>query len=130
MLQDLELSYDAHLNINEHCKRKGINFLSTAFDLDSINLLQKFNPQYWKIPSGEITNLPYLRHIGAFAQPVFLSTGMSNLGDIESALTILEEAGTNRNSITVLHCTSEYPAPLNEVNLRALLLFLMLLVFL
>ena len=98
----------------------GIEFLSTAFDHDSIELLSTLKIQRWKIPSGEITNLPYLRKIGCLKQPVILSTGMASLGEIESAIDVLEQAGAIRNQITVLHCTTEYPAPLDEVNLCAM----------
>lgn len=120
MLQRLQLSREDHLRLIDYCNRIGIEFLSTAFDAVSIDLLSFLKIQRWKIPSGEITNLPYLRKIGCFKQPVILSTGMANLGEIEAAIDVLEEAGTNRNQITVLHCTTEYPAPLDEVNLRAM----------
>ena len=103
-----------------HCQACGIEFLSTAFDLASIDLLASLNLRRWKIPSGEITTLPYLRKLGSLKQSVILSTGMANLGDIEAAIDVLEEAGTCRDQITVLHCTTEYPAPLDEVNLRAM----------
>ena len=120
MLQKLELTPEHHVQLIDHCKCCDIGFLSTAFDPVSIDLLASLNLQHWKIPSGEITNLPYLRKIGSLKQPVILSTGMANLGDIEAAIDVLEQAGTSRNQITVLHCTTEYPAPLNQVNLRAL----------
>ena len=120
MLQKLELTPDQHLQLVYHCRDYGIEFLSTAFDPASIDLLSSFNLQRWKIPSGEITNLLYLRKIGSLKQPVILSTGMANLGDIEAAIHVLEQAGTNRDHITVLHCTTQYLAPLDEVNLRAM----------
>lgn len=120
MLQKLELTPEEHLQLIDHCQACGIEFLSTAFDPVSIVLLTSLNLQRWKIPSGEITNLPYLRTIGSLKQPVMLSTGMANLGEIESAIDALEQAGSSRNNITVLHCTTEYPAPLDEVNLRAM----------
>ena len=120
MLQKLELTPEQHLQLIDHCRGCGIEFLSTAFDPVSIDLLASLNLQHWKIPSGEITNLPYLRKIGSLKQPVILSTGMANLGDIEAAIDVLEHAGTIRDQITVLHCTTEYPAPLDEVNLRAM----------
>ena len=116
MLQNLELTFEQHLHLIDYSHSRDIEFLSTAFDLGSIDLLNSFNPQRWKIPSGEITNLPYLRKIGSFKQPVILSTGMATLGEIESAIDVLERAGTNRCQISVLHCTTEYPAPLDEVN--------------
>ena len=120
MLSLLELNLDNHLQLIEYCDHSGIEFLSTAFDHQSVELLSKLKLKRWKIPSGEITNLPYLRLIGSHGQPVILSTGMSDLGDIESALSALEVAGTSRNLVTVLHCTTEYPAPPQEVNLRAM----------
>ena len=120
MLQKLELNPEQHLRLIDHCKARGIEFFSTAFDLGSIDLLASLCLQRWKIPSGEITNLPYLRKIGSIKQPVILSTGMANLGEIEAAINVLEQAGTSRVQITVLHCTTEYPAPLDEVNLRAM----------
>lgn len=120
MLQQLELPYEHHLHLVRHCRKSGIEFLSTAFDLPSIELLASLKLKRWKIPSGEITNLPYLRQIGAQGQPIILSTGMANLGEIEAALAVLQQAGTPRNRITVLHCTSAYPTPPNEVNLRAM----------
>jgi len=120
MLKRLELHADQHEDLIDYCHYCGIEFLSTAFDSRSIELLSSFKLKRWKIPSGEITNLPYLRLIGSYGQPVILSTGMSSLGDIEAALAVLEQAGTSRNQITVLHCTTEYPAPPEEVNLRAM----------
>lgn len=120
MLQKLELTPEHHLRLIAHCKACGINFLSTAFDAVSIDLLASLNLQCWKIASGEIINLPHLRKIGVLQKPVILSTGMANLGEIEAAIDVLEQAGTSRDQITVLHCTTEYPTPLNEVNLRAM----------
>ena len=120
MLKRLELQADDHYKLIDYCHNRNIDFLSTAFDFSSIELLSRLNLKYWKVPSGEITNLPYLRLIGSQGKPVILSTGMSNLGEIESALSVLESAGTPRSNITVLHCTTEYPAPLNDVNLRAM----------
>lgn len=120
MLQQLELTPEQHLQLIDHCRGCGIEFLSTAFDPVSIYLLASLNLKHWKIPSGEITNLSYLRKIGSLKQPVILSTGMANLGEIEAAIDVLEQAGTSRDQITMLHCTTEYPAPLDEVNLRAM----------
>jgi N,N'-diacetyllegionaminate synthase len=120
MVRKLELQPWCFEKICDYCKDNGIEFLSTPFDSPSIKLLASLNISRWKIPSGEITNLPYLRQIGAQGQPVILSTGMANLGEIESALAVLEQAGTPRSQITVLHCTTEYPAPPEEVNLRAM----------
>ena len=120
MLQKLELTFEQHLQLIDYSQACGIEFLSTAFDSGSIDFLTSCKLKRWKIPSGEITNLPYLRKIGALNQSVILSTGMATLGEIESAIDVLERAGTCRDQITVLHCTTEYPAPLDEVNLRAI----------
>lgn len=120
MLQKLELTPEHHLELIDHCQACGIEFLSTAFDPFSIDLLASLTLPRWKVPSGEITNLPLLRKIGSFRQSVILSTGMANLGEIEEAIDVLVHAGSRRDQITVLHCTTEYPAPLDEVNLRAM----------
>lgn len=120
MLQRLELTRDAHVELIDHCRSRGIAFLSTGFDVDSVNMLVELGQSTFKIPSGEITNLPYLRHIGRLGGDVILSTGMATLGDVEAALFALESAGTPRSRTTVLHCTTEYPTPMNEVNLRAM----------
>ena len=120
MLRQLELKPEQHVRLINYCQQKGIEFLSTPFDAPSIELLASLQLKRWKIPSGEITNLPYLRHIGIQGQPVILSTGMASLGEIEAALAVLEKAGTSRCQITVLHCTTEYPAHPVEVNLRAM----------
>jgi N,N'-diacetyllegionaminate synthase len=95
-------------------------FLSTPFDHDSIDLLISFEMPIFKIPSGEITNLPYLRHIGRLGKEVILSTGMANLNEVQDALEVLIKAGTSKEKITVLHATTEYPCPIGEVNLRAM----------
>jgi N,N'-diacetyllegionaminate synthase len=120
MLKRLELTSQMHDELIVHSARRGIEFFSTAFDLQSLDYLMSLGMKRIKIPSGEITNLPYLRRIGGFAKPVILSTGMSNLADIEAALEVLERAGTPRSQIVVLHCNTEYPAPMNEVNLKAM----------
>ena len=120
MLSRLELSEVDHLELIAHCKRCGIKFLSTGFDVQSINFLAGLGQDLFKVPSGEITNLPYLRHIGRFGKLIYLSTGMSTLGDVEAALNTLVKAGTPRSNITILHCTTEYPAPIEEVNLMAM----------
>ena len=121
MLKKLELDYDDYLQLVDYCKVRKIGFLSSAFDHESLDFLASLKPSLWKIPSGEITNLPYLRKVSSFCQPVLLSTGMSNLSDIESAIRVFEDAGMSRRDITLLHCTTEYPAPLIEVNLNAML---------
>lgn len=120
MLQKLQLTSKQHCKLIDFCQACGIEFLSTAFDAASIDFLISLNLRRWKIPSGEITTLPYLRKIGSLNQPVILSTGMATLGEIEAAIDVLEEVGTSRGQVTLLHCTTEYPAPVNEVNLRAL----------
>lgn len=120
MLRRLELSPEMHQELFEHCAKSHIGFFSTGFDNESIDLLLSLGQSHFKIPSGEITNLPYLRHVGRLGKAVILSTGMATLGDIEAAITVLEQAGTPRANITVLHCTTEYPTPMAEVNLRAM----------
>ena len=120
MLKKLELTIDQHYQLIACCEANGIEFLSTAFDDRSIDLLSSLNLNRWKIPSGEITNLPYLRKIGSLKNNLILSTGMANLGEIEAALNVLLKASTPRSKICILHCTTEYPAPIDEVNLRAL----------
>lgn len=118
MIKRLELDYDKHEELMNYCKSKGILFLSSPFDLDSIDLLENLGLEIFKIPSGEIINLPYLRKIGSLRKKVILSTGMSTLGDIEKALDILKVEGTT--DITVLHCNTEYPTPMKDVNLSAM----------
>ncbi len=120
MLQQLELSRHDHFLLIEHCKKCGIKFLSTAFDLESIEFLHSLNLDLWKIPSGEITNLPYLRSIAQKGGRVIMSTGMCDLSDIEAALKVLTSNGTPEENITLLHCNTEYPTPWNDVNLRAM----------
>ncbi len=120
MLARLELSHDMHKKIIAHCKKQKIKFLSSAFDIESVDLLSKLGQKIFKIPSGEITNAPYLKHLGGVAKSIILSTGMSNIKEIKDAIKILESKGLDRKDITVLHCTSEYPAPLNEINLNAM----------
>ena len=120
MLRRLELSNEAHHELIAHCEARGIGFFSTGFDVESVDFLASLGQDKFKIPSGEITNLPYLRNMARYGREIILSTGMSTLGDIEAALEALEQAGTPRSKITVLHCTTEYPTPMNEVNLRAM----------
>ena len=120
MLKKLELSQADHRILFEYCREKGVSFLSTAFDFESIDFLATLKPDLWKIPSGEITNYPYLKRIAQFRKPVILSTGMSTLGEITAAMNVLEEFGLSRNQITVLHCNTEYPTPMCDVNLRAM----------
>lgn len=120
MLKKLELSYEDHLELMQHCSSRNIQFLSSPFDTESIGMLKEFGIILWKIPSGEITNLPYLEAIGALKQEVILSTGMSDLNEIKKAVAVLEDAGTPKARIKVLHCNSEYPTPFEDVNLRAM----------
>ena len=120
MIKKLELDENAHRVLMSYCKDKESMFLSTPFDHDSIDLLISFEMPIFKIPSGEITNLPYLRHIGSLGKEVILSTGMANLDEVQDALEVLIKAGTSKVKITVLHATTEYPCPIDEVNLCAM----------
>lgn len=120
MLRRLELTAEMHNELIAHCAMRNISFFSTAFDIESVNLLVSLGQNHFKIPSGEITNLQYLRHIGQLGKSVIMSSGMATLGEIEAAIDVLERAGTPRHNITVLHCTTEYPTPMAEVNLNAM----------
>ena len=121
MLRKLELTREMHEELIARCAERGIAFFSTGFDAESVDMLVTLGVDSFKVPSGELTNLPYLRHIGSFGRDVILSTGMAVLGEVEAAIAALEEAGTPRSRITVLHCTTEYPTPMADVNLRAML---------
>lgn len=121
MLKKLELDVATHHELISYCNSKNIMFLSTPFDHDSIELLNDLGLEIFKIPSGEITNLPYLRHIGSLGKKVILSTGMADIGEIEDALDVLIEAGTSKDNITVLHANTMYPTPMEDVNLKAML---------
>ncbi|RDV16121.1 N-acetylneuraminate synthase [Pontibacter diazotrophicus] len=121
MLKRLELSEQHHYELQEYANQKGIKFLSTGFEHDSINFLDELGLDFFKIPSGEITNKPYLKHVAGKGKPVVLSTGMASLKEIDEALEVLEEAGLQREDITVLHCNTEYPTPIEDVNLKAML---------
>ncbi len=120
MLRSLELSYEDFRTIALYCKEIGIGFLSTPFDEESIDFLVSLGIDYIKVPSGEITNLPYLRHIAATGIPTIISTGMCDITDIEKALKVFKEAGYSADKLTLLHCTTEYPTPMHDVNLRAI----------
>ena len=120
MLRRIVLSHDEQRELYQYCNQVGANYFCTAFDLPSIELLKDLKATIWKIPSGEITNFPYLRAIGQTKQPVILSTGMANIQEIEQTINTLVRFGTPREDITLLHCTTEYPAPKNEVNLKAM----------
>lgn len=120
MIRKLELDEQTHRDLQRYCSAKQIMFLSTPFDHDSIVLLNDLGINIFKIPSGEITNLPYLQHVGGLGKEVILSTGMADLREVEDALKVLIRAGTPKEKITVLHATTEYPCPMNEVNLQAM----------
>jgi N,N'-diacetyllegionaminate synthase len=121
MLKNLELSHEDHLSLIDYCNQKSIKFFSTAFDVDGINYLDNLGLDQFKIPSGEMTNYPYLRAIAQKNKPIILSTGMGALGEIEEALKVLLEFGAKRKDITILHCNTEYPTPMEDVNLKAML---------
>jgi len=121
MIKKLELDRKTHEELIDYCKTKDIQFLSTAFDHKSIELLAELNIPLFKIPSGEITNLPYLRHIGKMGKPIIMSTGMSTLDEVQNALNILIESGAGKEQITILHCNTEYPTPMEDVNLKAMI---------
>ena len=120
MLRNLELRDENYYELIKHCEDVNIEFLTTAFDLESLSLIEKFNLSRFKIPSGEINNYPYLRMIGNMKLPIILSTGMSELGEIRNAINVLGEFGTAQKDLTILHCTTEYPAPFIDINLNAM----------
>jgi len=120
MIKKLELDLDTHRQLILHCQQCKIMFLSSPFDLDSIRMLYELDLKIFKIPSGEITNLPYLREIGRLGKPVILSTGMSDMDEIEATIKILYSAGLKEKDLTILHCNTEYPTPMVDVNLRAM----------
>ncbi|MCX6122137.1 MAG: N-acetylneuraminate synthase [Ignavibacteriales bacterium] len=120
MARKLEFDIKDHRTLINYCKQKGIRFLSTPFDLESIQMLADLGLGMIKVPSGEITNLPYLRALGRLCKPVIMSTGMADLGEIEDALNILIDSGTSTSEITLLQCNTEYPTPYPDVNLRAM----------
>jgi N,N'-diacetyllegionaminate synthase len=121
MIKRLELDTNTHKELLGYCDSRNIMFLSTPFDHDSIDMLDNLGMQIFKIPSGEITNLPYLQHIGRLNKEIILSTGMANIGEIEAALDILINSGTSKDKITILHANTEYPTPMQDVNLNAML---------
>lgn len=120
MLKKLELSADDHHKIMEHCRRRCIRFLSTAFDLESVEMLHNLRLDLWKIPSGEITNYPYLRKIAGYNETVVMSTGMCSVEDIRMAMKALVDNGQDPEKVTLLHCNTQYPTPMEDVNLRAM----------
>jgi N,N'-diacetyllegionaminate synthase len=120
MLRRLELTNEMHAEIIDYCNRCQIKFLSTGFDIDSVNYLESLGQNIIKIPSGEITNKPYLRHIGSRGKKVIMSSGMASMAEIGAAIDVLLQAGMSLNDLTVLHCTTQYPTPMEEVNLSAM----------
>lgn len=120
MCEKISLPLEDFVILRDKCKETGIKFISTPFDLLSIDVLKPLGMDFWKIPSGEITNLPYLKKIAELHQPVVMSTGMSDLGDIEAALDVLTSNGLRNDDITLLHCNTEYPTPYEDVNLKAM----------
>lgn len=121
MLKKLELTQEEHFELIEYCNQKGVRFFSTAFDFDSIEFLDSLHLGLWKIPSGEITNYPYIKKIAQKQGDVILSTGMSTSEDIQNAVDVLLKWGKTKDQITILHCNTEYPTPFEDVNLRAML---------
>jgi len=121
MIKKLELSFEDFIELKKYCDNKGIEFLSTPFDLQSARFLNELGMKIFKIPSGEITNYLLLREIAKFKKPIILSTGMSNIDEIKEALDVLIRFGAKKEQITILHCNSEYPTPFNDVNLKAML---------
>ena len=121
MVQKISLTYEDFKKLKKYCNRKKIQFLSTPFDLQSIDFLKNFNMKYFKIPSGEITNLPYLTKVAKLKKKIILSTGMSNLNEIKEALKVLISNGTKKKNITILQCNTEYPTPLRDANVKAML---------
>jgi N-acetylneuraminate synthase/N,N'-diacetyllegionaminate synthase len=121
MLKKLELSDDNHIELISYCQEKGINFFSTAFDVDGVNYLNQLSLPLFKIPSGEITNFPYLKAVALCRKPTIMSTGMSTEDEIEQAISVLIKHGLTKNQISLLHCNTEYPTPMKDVNLKAML---------
>ena len=121
LLKKLKLSHEMHYELFSYCASRGISFLSTAFDIGSLKFLMELGIDYIKIPSGEITNLPFLRFIGSLGKPIIMSTGASTLNEVASALGVLKLAGASNADVTVLHCNSAYPTPVEDVNLRAMI---------
>lgn len=120
MLKKLELSPEEHEILIEYCRQLGIKFLSTAFDFDSIDYLHSLNLGLWKVPSGEVTNYPFLKRIAAFNEPTILSTGMCDMEDVKAAVEALYKNGLSKENLILLHCNTEYPTPFDDVNLKAM----------
>jgi len=121
MVKKLELSFDDFLLLERKCIEFKIGFMSTGFDIPSIDFLNSLSPEFYKIPSGEINNKPYLEHVGKIAKKIILSSGMADINEIKQAVFILENAGIEKENITILHCNTEYPTPMKDVNLFAML---------
>ena len=121
MLKKLELSQALHQELMDYCNQKGVKFLSTGFDSESLVFLAQLGITIAKVPSGEITNLPYLRQVASLFPEVILSTGMATIGEIKDAVKVLIDNGVSKNKITILHCNTEYPTPMEDVNLKAML---------
>ena len=120
MIQNIHLPLTAYKDIQKKCKEKDILFFATAFDLESLEYIESLNPTLHKVPSGEITNLPYLRKIASYNKPTIISSGMSTINEIQEALDVFDKAMVNRDLITILHCNTEYPIPMDEINLNAM----------
>lgn len=120
MLKKLELSEQDHVELIAYCKQKGIKFFSTAFDMDSIDYLHSLDLGLWKIPSGEVTNYPFLKRVAAYNEKTILSTGMCNMQDVRNAVEALYKNGLSKNNLILLHCNTEYPTPFEDVNLKAM----------
>lgn len=121
MLKKLELSDEAHKKLISYCHERNIRFWSTAFDLECIDFLHSLGLNLWKIPSGEITNYPFIKKIATFREPVIMSTGMCDEQDIKNAMDVLLNNGVSKDQITILHCNTQYPTPMKDVNLKAML---------
>ena len=121
MLKNLELSHEDHLELMSYCEERNINFFSTAFDVEGVHYLNDLGLSFFKIPSGEITNYPYLKAVALCKKPVVMSTGMCSENDIEKALEVLVKFGLSMEMISILHCNTEYPTPMKDVNLKAML---------
>lgn len=120
MLKNLELSHENHLELMSYCSEKNIKFFSTAFDVEGVKYLNDLGLSFFKIPSGEITNFPYLKAVASFGKPVIMSTGMCSELEIKQALDVLQKFGLKKDVITILHCNTEYPTPMKDVNLKAM----------
>jgi N,N'-diacetyllegionaminate synthase len=120
MLKCLELTLEMHKDLQSYCKKKKIEFFSTAFDIKSLDFLNDIGLKFFKVPSGELTNLPYLRHVASFGKPLIISTGMATLDEVEESLKTIEKYGVKRKDVTILHCNTAYPTPIKDVNLKAM----------